>query len=229
MGELMRPQPRRSWGEHALAVARWIGVGRIVGGALAIVAVVGGAFWLLQPDDGPEAVGPTSVEAVRPPTVSAVSDPPATEPPASTAPSTVVVHVAGAVVAPGVYELAAGSRVADGLDAAGGAASDAVLDAVNLAAPLVDGAQVYVPHTGEASGPATAAPTGGVPTPTNPIDINAATEEELESLPGIGPVTAGAIVRHREESGPFASVDGLMDVPGIGPARLASLQGLIRV
>ncbi len=229
MGELMRPQPRRSVGEHAVAVVRWVGVGRIVGSALAVLGVAAGAFWLLRSSEPQAAQGAaTTVVEASPPTVPPMAEAPITEVPPTTAASHVVVHVAGAVAVPGVYELAAGARVADGIAAAGGAGADAVLDAVNLAAPLLDGQQVYVPHAGEATGPA---PAAGPATAASaaPIDLNAATEEELESLPGIGPVTAAAIVRHREEAGPYATVEALLDVPGIGPARLASLDGLIRV
>lgn len=238
MGELMRPSPRRSALDHLVAVIRWIGVARIVGSACAVLAVAGAAFWLLRTTDPPPPAAATaSLPDVTPPTLPAVAEPPSvptTAGPSTTAGSaTVVVHVAGAVVAPGVYELPAGSRVAAGLDAAGGPSADAVLDAINLAAPLADGQQVYVPHTGEASGPAPAAASPGASPATDsnpaPIDVNTASQQELESLPGIGPVTAAAIVRHREESGPFATVDDLLDVPGIGPARLASLAGLIRV
>jgi competence protein ComEA len=120
--------------------------------------------------------------------------------------------------------------VADAVGAAGGAAPDAVLDAVNLAAPLADGQQIYVPHAGETSGPAP--PVGASPpagAAAGPLDLNTATEDELLALPGVGPVLAAAIVRHREEAGPFTSVDGLLDVSGIGPARLESLRELVRV
>jgi competence protein ComEA len=127
-----------------------------------------------------------------------------------------------------VYQLAAGSRVADAVRAAGEALPDAVLDAVNLAALVADGEQIYVPRAGEAAGPAVGAGAASTP-PAAPLDLNTATVEQLDTLPGIGPVTAAAIVRHRDEVGPFTSVDQLLDVPGIGPSRLASLIDLVRV
>jgi competence protein ComEA len=238
MGELMRPAPRRSLPEHVVALARWIGVGRIVAVAVSVVAVGAGSFWLLRsPDAGAGASGastpPVSATIGAPaagPEATEATEVTATSPPTSTAPAPVVVHVAGAVVSAGVYRLPGGSRIGEAVDAAGGPAADAVLDAVNLAALLVDGQQIYVPHTGEAAGPAPPQASGATSTvAAQPIDLNAATEEELLALPGVGPVTAAAIVRHRDESGPFTSVDQLLDVPGIGPARLASLAGLVRV
>lgn len=141
----------------------------------------------------------------------------------------VVVHVAGAVHAPGVYVLASVSRVDDAIAAAGGALPDGDLDRLNLAAPLVDGSRVFVPVVGEA-----------VPVPVEPIsgdsssgaavivDLNVADVSALERLPGVGPATAAAIVAHRDEHGPFASVDELLDVPGIGPAKLSTLEPLVR-
>lgn len=234
MGDLMRPAPRRSLIEHAVAVIRWIGVGRlaVIGGS--VVAVAAGSFWLLRT---PESAGSDRARPVA--SVPAPTMPSSTEAGAvpSTPPSTapvepvVVVHVAGAVSAPGVYELPSGGRVGDAVRAAGGAAVDAVLDAVNLAAPLTDGQQVYVPHAGETSGPAppSAAPPASEQPSAGPLDLNTATEEELLALPGVGPVLADAIARHREEAGPFTSVDELLDVSGIGPARLESLRDLVQV
>jgi competence protein ComEA len=153
---------------------------------------------------------------------------------------TVVVHAAGAVAVPGVYELPSGSRVDDLVRAAGGLAPDADGDRVNLALLLVDGERVYVPRTGEEEVPEAPGPSGagtgglatsegGTTAPSGPIDLNTATVPELETLPGIGPVTAQAIVDHREQQGPFASVDDLLDVQGIGEARLAQLREQVTV
>lgn len=141
-------------------------------------------------------------------------------------PSQLVVHVAGAVQAAGVQRLPAGARIVDAVDAAGGAASDADLARINLAAPVEDGQQVYVPRVGEDLSHATGvgangaagADAGGL------VNVNAASADELEALPGVGPVTAEAIVAHREENGPFGSVDELVDVRGIGDAKLESLR-----
>jgi competence protein ComEA len=138
-----------------------------------------------------------------------------------------VVHVAGAVVAPGVYRLPPSARVADAVDAAGGPAPAADLHRLNLAAPLTDGVQVYVPVAGE---PLPAASTGGgAAAPAGPLDLNLATAADLEALPGIGPATAKAILDARERIGRFRSVDDLLEVRGIGPAKLEALRDLVVV
>jgi competence protein ComEA len=152
----------------------------------------------------------------------------------------VVVHVAGAVARPGVQPLGAGARVVDAVDRAGGAAPDADLARVNLAAPLNDGEQVYIPRLGEAAPPplvAPAAPAATGPAGTGssagdaagPVNINTATAEQLDTLPGVGPATAEAIIAHRQEHGPFTAVDQLLDVRGIGDAKLAELRDLVTV
>jgi competence protein ComEA len=144
----------------------------------------------------------------------------------------IAVHVVGAVQQPGVYYLAAGSRGDDAVRLAGGATSQADLKQVNLAAVLVDGQQLLIPRIGERiannSVPNTVpnAPRNGMPTL---IDINQATVADLDRLPGVGPSTAQAIVDHRTRNGPFASVDDLLAVRGIGPAKLAELRALVRV
>ena len=133
-----------------------------------------------------------------------------------------VVDVAGAVRRPGLYHLAAGTRIADAVAAAGGAIARADITLVNLAAPLADGEQVLVPVRG------TAAATGsGTPSPTAPLDLNTASVEQLDALPGVGPATAQKIVDYRQAHGPFRSIDELEAVPGIGPAKLAELKGLV--
>jgi competence protein ComEA len=148
--------------------------------------------------------------------------------PASTttaAPSAVVVHVAGAVAAPGVYELPAGARVVDGVAAAGGALVEADVGALNLAAVVADGQRVYVPRIGEPRPPELGpAPAPGSSVAAGPVDLNAASAAELDGLPGVGPATAQAIVDHREANGPFASVDDLEAVRGIGPAKLEAIR-----
>jgi competence protein ComEA len=144
----------------------------------------------------------------------------------------VLAHAAGAVAAPGVYELPAGSRVADLVAAAGGATADADLNRVNLAAPVEDGQQVYVPRMGELP---TGAGSAAGPVPADDgaaaerIDVNTASVETLDELPGVGPAIAQAIVTYRDEHGPFGSVDELVDVPGIGEAKLAQLRDLVTV
>ena len=133
-----------------------------------------------------------------------------------------VVDVAGAVRTPGLHRFAAGARIADAVAAAGGATRRADLSLVNLAAPLADGEQVVVPVRGAA-----AAAGGGAGSPTAPLDLNTATVEQLDALPGIGPTTAQKIVDYRQAHGPFRTVDDLDAVPGIGPARIAQLKGLV--
>ena len=158
----------------------------------------------------------------------------------TTATAQLVVHVAGAVLDPGVYELAPGSRVSDALARAGGARPDGDVGRLNLAEPLADGTRLYVPVSGEeppvpvgTQGGGAGGGAGGVGSaggePGGPVvDVNTAPAEELESLPGIGPATAAAIVRQRQTQ-PFASVDDLLAVPGIGPAKLEALRDRVRV
>ena len=136
--------------------------------------------------------------------------------------ATLRVHVAGEVAAPGVYELPEGARVVDAVSAAGGFAPGADPDAINLAEPLSDGRKVDVPAAGEAApGAASAAAPGGAD--AGKINVNTASEEELEELPGVGEVLAAAIVRERTENGPFASPEDLMRVSGIGEKKLENM------
>jgi competence protein ComEA len=138
-----------------------------------------------------------------------------------------IVHVAGAVRRPGVYRLAAGSRVFDAVRRAGGARRRADLAALNLAAKLEDGRQVLVPRRGAAA--AAAGGTAVAPTEGQPLDLNTASAEQLDQLDGIGPGMAAAILKYRDQHGGFGSVDELGEVPGIGEKRLASLREQVRV
>ena len=148
-------------------------------------------------------------------------------------PAVLVVHVDGAVAAPGVYELAEGARVNDAIAAAGGLAEGADTSSINLAAGVLDGEKVYVPLEGE-DAPAAAeagsagAASGADDTPV-PVNINTATIEELDELPGVGEATARAIVEDREQNGPFSVPEDLMRVSGIGEKKFAKLEGRICV
>ncbi len=134
-----------------------------------------------------------------------------------------VVDVAGAVRRPGLVRLPKGARVSDAVARAGGLTAHAERDAVNLAAPVSDGQQVLVPARGS---PGSGAP-GGAGAASGPVSLSSATAEQLDTLPGIGPVTAQKIIDYRAQHGSFTSVDGLDAIPGIGPARIAELQGLV--
>lgn len=135
-----------------------------------------------------------------------------------------LVHVVGGVRRPGLYRLDDGSRVDDAIRMAGGPKPKAALELINLAAPVADGQQVIVPLKGKAGSVGTAEIPGAAP---QPVHLNSATLEELDTLPGVGPVTAQKILDYRTEHGAFSSVDELDSVPGIGPARLAELRKLV--
>jgi competence protein ComEA len=179
--------------------------------ALGMIGLFVGARLLLRPAQATTAVAPV---------------PPV---PAQVVSARVVVHVVGAVRRPGLYRLAQGARIADAVARAGGATRKADLAAVNLAAPLADGEQVVVPPRGAAVGASAgdggAAGAGGAP--AGPVHLSTATLEELDALPGVGPVTAQKILDYRDAHGAFTSVDELDAVPGIGPARLEQLRELV--
>ena len=141
-------------------------------------------------------------------------------------PTMVIVHVAGAVKSPGVYELEEGERVSDAIEAAGGPRRGADLGALNLAEVVADGTKVEVARKGATpvAGPTPAAPTtpGAILAAT--VDINTADQMALETIPGIGPVKAAAILQFRTEQGSFTSVEQLLEVTGIGPATLEAIR-----
>lgn len=230
---LDRPRPGHPlvirWRERLEPWVAWFGVRRLVATAVTVVALVVVGWWLLRAPAPPTEAGlpfaQTSTTTAGSTSTSSVAGPA----PPTAAPSSVVVHVAGAVVAPGVYTLAAGARTADAVAVAGGAAPDADVNALNLAAPVGDGERIYVPIVGEAVPPPPAVSPGGSVAPQGPIDLNRATAGELDELPGVGPATAQAIVAHRDANGPFASVDDLEQVRGIGPAKLESIRPLVTV
>jgi competence protein ComEA len=134
-----------------------------------------------------------------------------------------VVHVAGAVDRPGVYRLPAGSRVTDAIERAGGPTRDADPDAINLAAPVADGQQVVVPAAARGAAEASAADAGD-----GPISLGTATVEELDTIDGIGPVTAEQIVEFRDQHGGIASIDDLDQISGIGPVTMEALRAALQ-
>lgn len=151
----------------------------------------------------------------------------------------IAVHVIGAVPRPGLYEFAEGARVQDAIDAAGGLLAGANVDTINLAALLEDGQQLNIPFA-EGQGPSTsnndtslvlpgATNTPSVSESTDLININTASAEELDSLPGIGPTIAQRIVDYRDENGPFQTIEDIMNVSGIGPSTFDNIKDLITV
>ena len=140
----------------------------------------------------------------------------------------VTFDVKGAVNRPGVVMLPEGSRVQDAVRAAGGLAPNADVERVNLAAPLADGMAVVIPRRGE-NPPSVGDPALAGAAQGEKVDLNRATAAELDALPGIGPSKAAAIVKYREEKGPFRTVEDLLDVPGIGPALLEQIRDRVVV
>lgn len=213
-------------------------------GALALVVVLVVAalfavqhFWAgrTQPVRAPAAVRAEAPEAVEPPDTGASGAPGGsgasadTPGPARTGAAGIVVDVSGKVRRPGIQRLPAGSRVADALRAAGGVRPGTDTEGLNRARLLMDGEQVLV----GASAPPAAAPQDGPPaaaptTPAGPIGLNTATVDQLDTLPGVGPVLAQHIVDYRTEHGGFRSVDELREVNGIGDRRFEDLQNLVR-
>ncbi len=183
---------------------------------LALLVAGGATLWWRQPTPPPEVTG-TVIAAPAPPGAAAL--------PAAT----VTIHVGGEVARPGLVSLGEGARVADALAAAGGALRSADLNRINLAAPVRDGEQVIVPAAG-APGADMAQPDaegsveGGLPVP-----VNTASAEALEALPGVGPVLAQRIVEWRDQNGPFTTVEDLLDVPGIGEAKLAAMRDAVAI
>jgi competence protein ComEA len=138
--------------------------------------------------------------------------------------ATLYVDVVGAVRRPGLYRLRDGSRVADAVTRAGGPTPKAQIELVNLAARIADGEQIVVPGRGSGG---TVAPAPGGGAASGPVHLNSATLEQLDTLPGVGPVTAQKILDYRQKHGAFGSVDELDAISGIGPARLETLRDLV--
>jgi competence protein ComEA len=209
-------------------------IGLSVVGVVAVLVTV----FMLATDDGPTVVS-ANLPAVQPVSTAAVSSG-AAAPPSDAA---LVVSVVGLVTTPGLVTLQPGARVADAVQAAGGTLTGADLTGLNMARRIADGEQVVVgisapPGVPPAMGSSVSAPAGGTAStsagapPTSAgasVDLNAASAEELDALPGVGPVTASAIVAWRSANGSFSSVDQLGEVDGIGPARLEKLRALVHV
>ncbi len=214
--------------------------GELVGLIVVVVALLAGVgLWYTRSLPRPIDVATTAGSAA--PAVSPGAAPPAVpfvaaasgSPSASTSTSataTLIVDVAGAVRKPGVFEFAPGDRVVDAVERAGGALEKADLTLLNLAAPLTDGQQILVPKKGAAAPSGVAAP-GTVPGSSGGalVNINTADEPTLETLNGVGPVLAASIIQYRTEHGPFASIDQLDEVSGIGPATLEDLRSQVTV
>jgi competence protein ComEA len=186
--------------------------------AVALLCVAAAVFFLRQHRSDSAGAAPLRVAPVLPATSGGLRAGPASK--------TIVVDVVGAVSRPGLYHLPSGARVADAVARAGGLTRKAERMAVNLAAPVADGEQVLVAARGPAGAVASPAgsPAGGA---TSPVSLSTATAEQLDTLPGVGPVTAQKIIAYRQQNGPFTSVEALDAIPGIGPARIADLKGLV--
>ncbi len=202
-GGLLRRRISDLFFEHPLDARRLVAAGSTI----VLVVALGVVAWPRSSDDIPTHLPFVTI-------------PPST----TTTPTEVVVHVAGSVLRPGLYHRPSGDRVADLLDAAGGPLDEADLDRLNLAERLLDGVRIWVPSVDEPQDP--------LPTPeagTGPVDLNRASASQLESLTGVGPSLAAAILDYRGRFGPLGSVDDLLAVSGIGPAKLAGLRDQVRV
>ena len=202
---------------------------RVVISCAIACALALGAWWLVRVPPAPveNAIAFTST-SVSEGTVQSVGQ--------AQSASQIVVHVAGEVRHPGVYELSIGSRIIDAVNAAGGFTARADDEVINLATPVVDSSQIYIPAKGSVRHQSFARPQPGmnVAAATNAqessnglVNINRATAAELEKLPGVGPSTAQAIIDYRNSHGPFASPEDLLNVKGIGPAKFAAMQSLV--
>ncbi|MDS1115545.1 ComEA family DNA-binding protein [Gordonia westfalica] len=233
------PVPRRRFAVAPPAAIALIAVG--------VIACVVAGFGLFR---GTDAAPVVDFGAPGPSSMADASAPPAAAQP-STTPAQLVVSVVGLVNTPGLVRLAPGARVAEAIDRAGGARKGADLLSLNLAQVLRDGDQILVgysggegqmslrsavvgaegasPASGPSAGPGSSPPASSAAEAGGRINLNTATETELDALPGIGPVTAKAILAWRERNGRFGSVDQLAEVDGIGPARLAKLRDLVTV
>jgi competence protein ComEA len=212
----------------------FIGLRRLLTGGFTAVVLAGIAWFIMKPTPVPIDAFVPQVMSMATPTSVVVS------------PSQVKVHVAGAVASPGVYQLSSSARVVDAITAAGGALRTADLESINLAQTLTDTEQVYVPVKKVSRPRVTVAPRlrpqrtspttlpagngGAATTPSSKlVNLNTANAVELDSLTGVGPSTAKAIIAYRTKKGSFSKVEDLLNVPGIGPAKLAALRDEVTV
>lgn len=223
--------------------AEWRRDPRLLTVALILIALAAGAWWLRLSNADPSGASPRTGASSNANASATTEATPSSLGATTTSSAAYVVDVVGAVRKPGVVSLPGSARVVDAVNAAGGALPSADLDRINLAAHLVDGMRIAVPHRGAPADPA--APTNdpgggpagpsdpsgssGAPTSSTPLDLNSATEPQLETLPGIGPSLAQAILTEREHEGGFHSVDDLRRVRGIGDVRFAQIRSLVTV
>jgi competence protein ComEA len=193
-------------------------------GAVAIALLVVGARWVLASGSGGSSDAPTSYASHGSSGGSAGGGISFS---AGQGGEDVVVDVTGEVTDPGVYRMPAGSRVNDAVARAGGATAEASVEAINLAARLSDGQQVVVPGSAPAAA-STATATGSSAASTGPISIGSATVADLDTIDGIGPVTAQKIIEYRDQHGGVSSVDQLSQISGIGPATMESLRARLQ-
>ncbi len=224
MGRMTEIVVDEGWRER---LERWSGNRRDSIVLVAVVGIVAAAALLLWQRNPPAQIAPPS-EPIEAPTA---VDPGAAGTPKASPTAVVLVHVSGAVVRPGLYELPFGARVADAIDLAKGPRPSADLDSLNLAESLADGQKVDVPRKGEAIAVLPAPTTTGSPEGSSGtvIDLNTADQAALETIPGVGPVTASAILAYRDEIGGFEAIDQLLEVTGIGPATLESMRPYVSV
>ena len=211
---------------------QWFGYRRVISTAVAVAVIAVGAWWVVR-------VPPAPVESTISFTATSLTSGVSASLPIDAIPSvSIVVHVAGEVKNPGVYTLSNSARMIDAVLAAGGATARADLEVINLATPLVDSSQVYVPAQGAADRPVFARPQPGMngvqstqnsPDSGGVVNINRASVTELDALPGVGPSTAQAIVDYRTTNGPFGSPEDLLNVKGIGPAKFEAMRKLVGV
>ena len=216
---------------------QWFGYRRVISTAVAVAVVAIGAWWVVRVPPAPveSTISFTATSLAANSITSGVS---ASLPTSAVLSVSIVVHVAGEVRNPGVYTLSNSARMIDAVLAAGGATARADLEVINLATPLMDSSQIYVPAKGAAERPVFARPQpgmNGVQSTQSPsgsggvVNINRASVTELDALPGVGPSTAQAIVDYRTTNGPFGSPEDLLNVKGIGPAKFEAMRKLVGV